>query len=302
MIAIARLAMRGPFAAAACAAVLLIGALGFALLLVPSGAVVALATLRHGPREGLRVVALASALAALARFALAGDAAAMLVVCAVAWLPAVLFATALRQAGRQAVPVLLAAALAFTYALALRIGVGDVDAFWAERLAALVAQIEPSVAARLPAADLANLAARMHPWSLVGVELVVLGTVLLGRYWQAALYNPRGFATEFRALALPRTLLPVMAAAALLDAFAGPPLAGVGADALVILVVSCALQGLAIVHFRAAALGLAAGWLAAFYVALVLLPPVVGPLLATVGLIDGAADFRGLRRRGTDGT
>ena len=60
---IARLAMRGPIYAAATAAALQLASLAFGLLVILSGGVIALVTLRHGAAQGLRLVGSATLLA-----------------------------------------------------------------------------------------------------------------------------------------------------------------------------------------------------------------------------------------------
>ena len=67
---LARFAMRGPFFAAATAAALLLGSLSVGILLILSGGIIALTTLRRGAREGLRVTASAVSLAFAVRYAL----------------------------------------------------------------------------------------------------------------------------------------------------------------------------------------------------------------------------------------
>jgi uncharacterized protein YybS (DUF2232 family) len=112
------------------------------------------------------------------------------------------------------------------------------------------------------------------------------------------LFNPGGFGTEFRELALPRAALLASGIAALLllvDRAGAVVLPGAG-DACVILMVLFAFQGLAVIHFRARRRALADGWLAGMYVLLVLMPQLVGPLLASTGLVDSVADWRHLRR------
>ncbi len=68
-------------------------------------------------------------------------------------------------------------------------------------------------------------------------------------------------------------------------------------DVFVIAVVLFAFQGLAVVHHRARSIKLARGWLVGLYFLLAFMPQLVGPLLATAGVADSVADFRGLSLR-----
>ena len=117
------------------------------------------------------------------------------------------------------------------------------------------------------------------------------------RWWQSVLFNPEGFGAEFRQLNFPRSVFGILLAVGL--AFFVTRSAGDGgsfvSDALVILVVLFAFQGLAVIHFRARVVKIANGWLVAMYALLMLMPQVVGPLLASAGVADTLGDFRRLR-------
>lgn len=295
---IARFAMRGPLYAAASAAAFLLGSLSFGLLLVLSGAIVALATLRHGAWEGAKTFLLAGSLAVAVHFVVAGVVLPTVVAGLIAWVPAWGMAIALDRTRRQAAPLLLAAGLVAFYTIGLRMMLGDPAVFWQARLQPLFEALARDAGTRLSPDQVAFIAGSMHTWTIVALLSLLAGMILLGRWWQAALYNPGGFAAEFGRLALPRTA--TVAAALLAAAYVvgelggrGWPLAG---DAFVIGVVLFALQGLAVVHHRARVVSLAPGWLAGLYVLFALLPQIVGPLLATAGVADSLADFRGLNR------
>jgi len=296
---LARFAMRGPYHAAAAAAVTMLGALTIGLLVILSGAVVTLVTLRHGSRRGLEVIALATAFAVAVRLVTSGDALAMLVLCLVVWLPAWLMAINLGRTQRQAMPLVMIAALVGAYALAIRLAVGDVAVFWEQRLQSLFEALAAEGGPSLNPEQVAFVAAQIHVWTLVAMFSMLAATVLLGRWWQAVLYNPGGFGSEFRELELPRWGLPIALATGV--AYVAERLAGmnlvVAGDAFVIVVVLFAFQGLAVIHFRARAVSLANGWLAGLYVMLMLTPQIVGPILATTGIADGFADFRRLAAR-----
>lgn len=296
---LARFAMRGPFHAAAVAAATILGALTIGLLIILSGAVVTLVTLRHGSRKGLEVIVLATAMAVAVRLLTSGEAMSMLVLCLIVWLPAWLMAINLARTRRQAMPLMMIAVLVGAYALAIRFAVGDVAAFWERRLQSLFDALAADGGPSLNPEQVAFVAAQIHVWTLVAMFSMLAAIVLLGRWWQAVLYNPGGFGSEFRELALPRLGLPIAFATAI--AFMIERLAGmnlvVAGDAFVILVVLFAFQGLAVIHFRARAVSLATGWLAGLYVMLMLTPQIVGPILATTGIADGFADFRRLAAR-----
>ena len=120
-----------------------------------------------------------------------------------------------------------------------------------------------------------------------GNVVIALLSLMLGRYWQALLYNPGGFGSEFRALKVPQGAVLLMASTALVLWWMGPewrvwsalavlPLTGVG---------------FALVHAYAARMGKGVSWLTLMYALWILLDPVKWLWVACV-VIDAFADFR----------
>ena len=312
MRALARFAMRGPFHAAGTASGLLIGSLTLGVLLVltgpplafagpalivASGSILGLVTLRHGSWEGLKVFALATATTVGIYALLSGRTVPMLVVCLALWLPAWLTAINLGRTRTQSRPLLMSAVLVGGYAVAMRVVVGDVQAFWAQWFDAYLATPQGAQLQIAPE-SIEFLARFMHLPVLISMLCVLASMPLLARWWQAALYNPGGFGAEFRTLALPRWAWGATAAAGVLLIFDGGRTPGfaLAGDAFVILVVLFAYQGLAVIHYRAHAVQLGRGWIIGLYVMLAVAPPIVGPILAMTGLADGLANFRRLPR------
>lgn len=122
-------------------------------------------------------------------------------------------------------------------------------------------------------------------------------SLLLGRYWQALLYNPGGFKREFHALRLPSQWTLGLAVTTLVLWFAVPSLNGWAAISAVPLI----FCGFALAHARASMTGQGGGWLTAFYVLWLVLDPVKVALLAVV-VIDAFMDFRSRwQQRGAGG-
>lgn len=114
----------------------------------------------------------------------------------------------------------------------------------------------------------------------------VLG-LMLGRWWQALVFNPGGFGAEFQALKLhPVQAVTCMAATVycLLQGVDYALWAGLFALPLM-------FQGIAIVHRLAAIRGWGVQWLVLFYAALVLMDP-VSQLLAVFAFLDTWLNFR----------
>ena len=121
------------------------------------------------------------------------------------------------------------------------------------------------------------------------LSLGITLALMMGRHWQAILYNPGGFRQEIRELRLSRTFGLIMMALVTAALLTGFPL-----------LVDIAFAGLAVFFFQGIALingihhqrEMHRGWLIGFYVLLALMPIRFGLLLATFGIIDSVADFR----------
>ena len=123
------------------------------------------------------------------------------------------------------------------------------------------------------------------------LQIVTLLCLVLGRYWQASLYNPGGFGEEFRALRLPVLPALLLVAGMLLGPSLGlPMLAPLCSVPLV-------FAGVALVHGLVAAKRLARFWLVGLYVTLVLFMQLVYPLLMVLAIVDSLFDFRGRATR-----
>ena len=124
---------------------------------------------------------------------------------------------------------------------------------------------------------------------MLGAANAMLSTMclLLARWWQAVLYNPGGFATEFRSLYYP----PATSALLLL---AGLGLASQGVEFrawAVICVVPLTFAGLALLHARLAMKGRGVGVLVGFYLAWVFFDP-MKLLVVFAAVADSWLHFR----------
>jgi hypothetical protein len=161
---------------------------------------------------------------------------------------------------------------------------GQIVAVFGEFLATLEQQLsqggEPVVLPRPGARQIAGMMA-------AGTAASAVLCLLLGRYWQAALYNPGGFGQEFKALHYSPAVTAVLALAAI-------ALAGAGMEYrswAMICVLPLALAGVSLVHARATWRGQGKAWLAGFYVAWVVFDPVKF-LLVLAAIADSWFNFR----------
>lgn len=295
MRSLAAYVMRGRSAAALVAAT---GAVLFWLFppfLVVSAAAVALVTLRRGAAEGAALMALAGIGAAGLTWLTLGAPWPMLRVLLPCWLPLWSLALVLRATVSLARTFQLAALLGLLGVGGFYLALGDPAVWWGKVLAGLRQELA-GLAALGPAADrsaLDQLLATFEGWApylpgqVVGAALLlVLLALLLGRWWQALLYNPGGFRPEFQELRLGRPLAALSLAlfgAALLSDW--PPLI----NALLVLGTLYTLQGVALIHAALFKLQLSPAWLLLFYLLLI---PLLSQLVMGLGLADAWVDFR----------
>ncbi|BAP43079.1 hypothetical protein NJC40_08315 [Pseudomonas sp. 21LCFQ02] len=123
------------------------------------------------------------------------------------------------------------------------------------------------------------------------LQIVSVLTLMLGRYWQALLYNPGGFGREFRAVRLSPIPMLVLVVAMLVGPNFGPHMAMLTPLCSVPLV----FAGLALVHGLVAEKRLGKFWLVGMYVALLLFMQLIYPLLVVLAIVDSLIDFRGRR-------
>lgn len=139
----------------------------------------------------------------------------------------------------------------------------------------------------------ATLAPQMTGLWAVNMLGLAVGSLLLGRWWQAMLYNPGGFRTEFHALRLERWFAWVVLAWLIAAAALGW---GLVYDIAFTLSAVFVLQTLAVVHTFSARLRWGKLWLVLIYLFL----PLVIQLAAAVGIIDVFLDIR-RRKQGSPG-
>ncbi len=279
-----------------------------ALLLPPlsyiSGAVVALVTLRHGPQAGLQLSLMATVAVAVLMLPLQLPPQFSGALLLVLWLPVWALAMSLRRTASQARSIVLAALFGVMVVLGLYLALDNPVQWWLEFLRQLMAPVLEQVPeAELPEveANMADLAARMNGMMAAALMASLLGCLLLGRWWQALLFNPGGFGEEFRRLRLGQTLAGsalVLSALYLLWQLGQSGGADVLRDLLTLAQVAFSLQGVAVVHALVRSKQTHMGWLVALYLLLLLAMGPMVLLLAMVGVLDNWFDFRSKFGRG----
>ena len=286
MKALADFAMRGPYRAL----LLAVASSGSVLFCWIGAAIAALVTLRRGAGAGAWVVLWAS-LPAVLLMQMAGDTTPLALL-----LGTFALALVLRLSVSLALAVLASAGVGVvtglaTLALARRM-LEQLAAVFGQFLERVQQSAGPGVEAVLQVPTQLQLAGMMGAAN----ALLALLCLVLARYWQAALYNPGGFRSEFRALRLPVGVTAPLALGA-----AGLTALGVEYRSwAACLLVPVTAVGFALVHARVALRGAGRGWLAAFY-ALWLFFDAVKLLLVGFAVLDAWIDFRARWRGGGNG-
>ncbi|ASP38419.1 hypothetical protein CHH28_06915 [Bacterioplanes sanyensis] len=255
-------------------------ALAIPLLFWLGAAIVALVTLRQGAAEGSRVLMWAS-LPGIAWFA-AGDPTPLVTALGVGVGAAVLNHS-VRLDWAMAMSVLVGIVLYFSLPLMMT-----------EVLPLIVSNSEAAVADALQERPevLAQVQAYVAPLISGGLAslfvLIINLCLLLGRYWQSALYNPGGFGTEFKQLRLPVAVTAPVVLVLLMAGQLQPQLAGL----VPILTVPLILAALALIHGAVAKTDASPIWLTVTYLSLFFFGPYMYTLLIFVALMDSLFDVR----------
>jgi len=146
---------------------------------------------------------------------------------------------------------------------------------------------------RLSLEEQAHLEALIAP-VLIGLiaallQAISLLALILGRYWQAVLYNPGGFGREFRATRIPGAVALALLACMLVGPHFGPRVAMLTPLCSVPLM----FAGFALVHGLVVRGKLGRFWLVGLYVTFLLFIQLAYPLLVAVAIVDSLIDFRG---------
>lgn len=258
-----------------------------------SGAAVALVTLRVGKQQGLLLVLWAVLVVAVAGLLLFNNPMAALAFAFALWLPVWAMAASLRRTARPARSIVLAAVYGLMAVVAFHLSVVDTTQWWfgllRDALSATLDQLAEAERAQM-LLNLEGIAGLMTGVSGAALSASLIGSLVLGRWWQAVLYNPGGFGDEFRRISLGRGV----ALAALLLAVAALllPSQTLLRDLMMVALVPLALQGLAVVHALVKLRGAAGAWLVALYVLAFIATGHMALLLALIGTVDNWLDFR----------
>jgi hypothetical protein len=289
-------------------AVLVTGTCGLlAMLLVPfscvAAAAVSLVTLHVGIVSGLQVMALASA-SALLLYLLAGvNAAFLLSMVLLLWLPCWLVSAVLQQTRDLGYAMKVAALFGACLLVLVYLLLGDPVPAWLKILHEAAAMFEEAGLVLQGLSDeqlMRDIAGLMTGVVLGWLVLGIIGSLLLGRWWQSVVVHPGAFRDEFCSLRLGNVSGLLTLGVMLLGQFTEGAVSEFAAQLAMIMLALYLLAGLAVIHSLVNQAGAGKGWLVAVYALLGLVPQSM-LLLAGGGLLDTWIDFRRRLARGGNG-
>ena len=257
------------------------------LLGILSGAVVALVTMRKGVQEGFLVLLWALLPAGLQW--VMGDSSPVLMLFGVLFLSGLL-----RQTSSWPLVLLGATGVGIVLQLSLLL-----QSDYVNRLTELLSgMVDEGMVLQLPEngemvqASAAEAVEMMLGFYGLYLTMTFLAAVIIGRYWQAMLYNPGGFSREFQSLHIPPKLMGVLLVLILAGLAGLQPLA----NWVAIFCIAPLFNALAVVHAVVAArkMGIAVLVLA-YLVALFM-----APLIVAIGILDSVVNFRARLTRNTN--
>lgn len=293
---IADFAMKGRWQAAVTAALLSVAAMMLPPLNYLASGVIVLATLRVGPKEGLRVMGATLVVFAIVAGLLLGQVWVALALLLTSWLPAYLVTLVLGYSRSLERALLAAAGAGILVVLIAHVLLPNPAMWWQEMLAPFVQLLSEQSGWQLNAADTQNflvqMSAMMTGLIAAAVSVNIILGLLIGRAWQASLYNEGAFGSEFTGITLGKTLASITAILMTLS------LTPIGAamtilmDCLPVLLVLFAIQGIAVAHAVVRAKQKSVAWLVVMYVLMVLMLPQMLILTASLGVLEQWFNFR----------
>lgn len=244
-------------------------------------AAAALVVLRKGPSEGGLVLSAAVLVLAALEMALAGNPGGVAGMVLVLWLPVYLVSMVLRVTVSLPLALVTSTALAVLGIVLWHLMVPDPEAFWRLRLAGLEQELDEGQFDEV----MGIFGIQLATFMAFGLWLNVLIGLLLGRAWQAAVYNPSGFRQEFYSLRFDWRLAAAALVIMLAATATGPGLLN---DIALLLAGLFAVQALAMFH----AVVRGRGWNTALLFVPYLLLPIAFMVVALLGILDTWLDIR----------
>lgn len=280
--------MRGRLEAMLTAATLAVLSLLLPPLSIVSSATVALVTLRKGTYEGLIILGCASLAAALMSTVITVPYQFIILYVLVLWLPIWLIAIVLREGRHLSLAIEIAVLLGIAVVIGYYLYNADPATMWQQVLPKMMT-------AKAPVENAEQMLEQIAPFmtgvaAAGGVFSMLLG-LLLGRWWQAILYNPGGFRQEFLGLKVQPKIAIITLVVIGIGMISGGKLSQVAWNTTILLLVLYTFVGIAVGHTFFAKTKIANLAVPMFYLTLVLIPHSILPV-ALVGFSDTWIDIR----------
>ena len=270
-----------------------------ALMLPPvsylASGIIALCTLRAGPKEGITVLLIATSVFALAAMLLMNQPLLAGVFLMLNWLPVYGISLMLGYTRSLSMSLLVTTGIGILLVVGTYIILPSPAEWWLQMMMPMVEMLEAQPGWKLSQTETQSFVSAL---SRVMTGLLVAGLfanivlgLLLGRAWQAELYSPGSFAKEFQQLRLGKVAATVMAVAtvtALLASSSVPLLQ----DCIPILIVLFVVQGLAVTHAIVRLQQRHKAWLIVMYILLLIMTSQMAVLLALIGVLEQWFNFR----------
>lgn len=286
--------MRGPAQSTMVATVLAMLSIIIPFIGVFSSASVALVTLRLGAVAAGRVLLLSTLACGLLMALIFGTPLPALGILLVLWMPVVVLGLLLRNTRSLALATQAGLVFGILAILVQYISLGDPVTFWREYLEPMAQRfIEAGVFDQVQSVQVMDqLSQMMCGLVSVGFLLQLLISLYIARWWQAILYNPGGFATEYQQMRLHRLVGIAGAVALLLGLLPEKSYPGFIDCLGSVLLGLLFLQGMAVVHGLIKETKSAQLWLVVTYLMLIVFMPQMVLVLISIGLLDIWIDFR----------
>jgi hypothetical protein len=283
---LAAFVMRGRWQSVIGVAGLAMASMAIPLMSLFSSAALGLVALRRGAGESFLVLCVSAVVAGLTGLFLTGNSVAAMAYGLLLWVPVWPVAILLRETAQLGLTLEAAALLALLVVIGIFLILPDPAGLWQETLLQLVQPMFEHAPAGLDQAQVSsNLSTFAHYMSGVAVGGSLAGLVLgllVARWWQAMLFNPGGFRSEFLAMRLHAVSgyawLAVIGLGLLLDGFP----AELAWNLSIPFFVPFVTAGFAVLH---AMLAMKRFWLIGLYVAPFFLPQLLLPV-AFMGFSD----------------
>ena len=292
---LARFSMQGRWQAAMVIAAMSLMALAIPPVSYIASGIIALSTLRAGPKEGITVVAIATVVFAIAATFLLKQPYITGLFLVSSWLPVFGVTLVIGYTRSLVMSLLVTAGMGLLLVGGAYIVLSDPAAWWSQMMGPFVEMLQAQPDWQLDQAEtasfVATLSSMMTGLIVAGLFINVVLGLLLGRAWQAGLFNPGSFADEFQQLQLGKLSATVTVIVAFMALLPSVDLA-IMQDCLLVLLVLFSVQGVAVVHAIVRLQQKHKSWLIVMYSLLLIMMPQMVFSLALVGVLEQWFNFR----------